>query len=114
MRYTGNTGLPVSNLQSKIFNLLPAPCSLPLWQTPLVPYPHSPGFHPGSGAPGAESRVRSCGSQGSGVDNSNIVFIIGKKKPTSGNNFHTLSKHAPMNGIEEILKNRDIEKNIFR
>ena len=91
-----------------------APCSLPLWQTPLVPYPHSPGFHPGSGAPGAESRVRSCSSQGSGVDNSNIVFIVGKKKPTSGNNFHTLSKHAPMNGIEEMLKDRDNDKYMFR
>jgi len=66
------------------------------------------------GAPGAESRVRSCSSQGSGVDNSNIVFIVGKKKPTSGNNFHTLSKHAPMNGIEEMLKDRDNDKYMFR
>ncbi len=40
---------------------------------------HSTGFHPGSGAPGAKSRVRSCGSQGSGVNNTNIVSIVGKK-----------------------------------
>jgi hypothetical protein len=72
------------------------------------------GFHPGSGAPGAGSQVRSCSSQGSGVNNTEIVFIVGKKKPTYSNNFHTLSKHAPMNGIEEMLKDRDNEKYMFR
>ena len=37
----------------------------------------------------AESRVRSCGPLGSGINDTSIVSILGKKNPSFGNNFHT-------------------------
>jgi len=44
-----------------------------------------------------------------------ILFpFLGKKTPTFGNNFHTLSRHEFMDRIEGMYKNRDIEQYFFR
>jgi hypothetical protein len=43
-----------------------------------------------------------------------IILHCRKEIPTFGNNFYTSLKNEPMERIEEILRNRDIEQYIFR